>query len=128
MKNPIYPVRPESSPKVAPIKKKDIHESLQDANESAERLNERMAELGNRFATMQQIGITTKLDPQSMKLLDTVITQTNAMPKEVEKVVNKALGKVVKHMDEKISEIKMVSLAITLFLNGIIAIIVLMLK
>ena len=48
---------------------------------------------------MQQIGITTKLDPQSMKLLDTVITQTNTMPKEVEKAVNKATGKVVKQMD-----------------------------
>ncbi len=128
MRNVNYPVRPESSPKVAPVKKKDIHESLQEANDSAEKLNVRMTEMVSRFATMQQIGITTKLDPQSMKLLDTVITQTNAMPKEVEKAVNKAMGKVVKQMDEKISEIKMVSLAITLFLNGIIAIIVLMLK
>ena len=128
MRNVNYPVRPESSPKVAPVKKKDIHESLQEANDSAEKLNVRMTEMVSRFATMQQIGITTKLDPQSMKLLDNVITQTNAMPKEVEKAVNKAMGKVVKQMDEKISEIKMVSLAITLFLNGIIAIIVLMLK
>lgn len=128
MKNIIYPVRPESSPKVAPVKKKDIHESLQEANESAEKLNVRMTELASRFVTMQENGITTKLDLQSMKLLDTVITQTNAMPKDVEKVVNKVLGKVVKQMDEKISEIKMLCIAITLFLNGVIAMIVLMLK
>lgn len=128
MKNTIYPVRPESSPKVAPVKKKDIHESLQEANESAEKLNVRMTELASRFVTMQEKGITTKLDLQSMKLLDTVITQTNAMPKDVEKVVNKVLGKVVKQMDEKISEIKMLCIAITLFLNGVIAMIVLMLK
>ena len=128
MKNIIYPVRPESSPKVAPVKKKDIHESLQEANESAENLNVRMTELASRFVTMQEKGITTKLDLQSMKLLDTVITQTNAMPKDVEKVVNKVLGKVVKQMDEKISEIKMLCIAITLFLNGVIAMIVLMLK
>jgi len=128
MKNIIYPVRPESSPKVAPVKKKDIHESLQEANESAEKLNVRMTELASRFVTMQEKGITTKLDLQSMKLLDTVITQTNAMPKDVEKVVNKVLGKVVKQMDEKISEIKMLCIAITLFLNGVIAMIVLMLK
>ena len=128
MKNTIYPVRPENSPKVAPIKKKDIHESLQEANESAEKLNERMTELGTKFATMQKAGITTKLDPQSMKLLDTIITETNAMPKEVEKVVNKAMNKVIKQMDEKISEIKMLCIAITLFLNGIIATVFFLLK
>lgn len=128
MKNTIYPVRPESSPKVAPVKKKDIHKSLQEANDLAEKLNVRMTELASRFVTMQEKGITTKLDLQSMKLLDTVITQTNAMPKDVEKVVNKVLGKVVKQMDEKISEIKMLCIAITLFLNGVIAMIVLMLK
>ncbi len=128
MKNTIYPVRPESSPKVAPIKKKDIHESLQEANESAEKLNERMTELGTKFATMQKAGITTKLDPQSMKLLDTIITETNAMPKEVEKVVNKAMNKVIKQMDEKNSEIKMLCIAFTLFLNGIIATVFFLLK
>ena len=128
MKNTIYPVRPESSPKVAPIKKKDIHESLQEANESAEKLNERMTELASRFVTMQEKGITTKLDLQSMKLLDTIITETNAMPKEVEKVVNKAMNKVIKQMDEKNSEIKMLCIAFTLFLNGIIATVFFLLK
>jgi len=128
MRNVNYPVRPESSPKVAPVKKKDIHESLQEANDSAEKLNVRMTEMVSRFATMQQIGITTKLDPQSMKLLDTVITQTNAMPKEVEKAVNKAMGKVVKQMDEKISEIKMLCIAITIFLAGLQAMVFFMLK
>ena len=128
MKSNQYPIRPESSPKIAPIKKKDIHESLQEANESAEKLNVRMTELASRLVTIQEKGITTKLDPQSMKLLDTVITETNATPKEVEKVVNKALGKVVKQMDEIISEVKMFCIAITLFLNGIIAMIVFLLK
>ena len=128
MKNNIYPVRPESSPKVAPVRKKDIHESLQEANESAEKLNVWMTEMASRFATIQKTGITTKLDPQSMKLLDTVITQTNAMPKEVEKAVNKAMDKIAKQMDEIISEVKMFCIAITLFLNGIIAMIVFLLK
>lgn len=119
MRNINYTVKPESSPKVAPIKKKDIHESLQEANEPAEKLNERMTELASRFATMQEKGITTKLDPQSIKLLGTIITQTNAMPKEVEKAVNKAMDKVAKQMDEIISEVKMFCLAITLFLIGL---------
>ena len=128
MKNTIYPVRPESNPKVAPVKKKDIHESLQEANESAEKLNEQMTALDTRFAAIQKEGVTSKLDARSMELFNTVLAQTNAMPKEVEKAVNKAMNKVIKQIDEKISEIKMLCIAITLFLNGIIAMIVLMLK
>ena len=41
------------------------------------------------------------------------------MPKEMEKVVNKAMDKAIKQIDEKISEIKMFCLAITLFLIGL---------
>ena len=48
-----YPVKPESSPKVAPVKRKDIHESLQEANELAEKLNERMAELGVPYLSLE---------------------------------------------------------------------------
>ena len=128
MKNTIYPVRPESSPKVAPVKKKDIHESLQEANESAEKLNEQMTALDTRFAAMQKAGVTSRLDARSVELFNTVLAQTKAMPKEVEKVVNAAMNKAIKQIDEKISEIKMLCIAITLFLNGIIAMIVLMLK
>ena len=101
MKNIIYPVRPESSPKVAPVKKKDIHESLQEANESAEKLNEQMTALDTRFATMQKAGVTSKLDARSMELINNVLAQTNAMPKEVEKAVNKALNKVIKQIDKR---------------------------
>ena len=128
MKNTIYPVRPESSPKVAPIKKKDIHESLQEANDLAEKMNEQMTALDTRFAAMQKAGVTSRLDARSVELFNTVLAQTKAMPKEVGKVVNAAMSKVVKQMDEKISEIKMLCIAITLFLNGVIAMIVLMLK
>lgn len=128
MRNIIYPVRPESSPKAAPVKKKDIHESLQEANELAEKLNARMTELASRFATIQKEGVTSRLDARSIELLNHVLAQTKAMPKEVEKVVNKAMGKVIKQMDEKISEIKMLCIAITLFLNGLIVMAVLLMK
>ena len=119
MKNTIYPVRPESSPKVAPVKKKDIHESLQEANESAEKLNEQMTALDTRFAAMQKAGVTSRLDARSVELFNTVLAQTKAMPKEVEKVVNAAMSKAIKQIDEKISEIKMLCIAIILFLNGL---------
>ena len=128
MKNTIYPVRPESNPKVAPVKKKDIHESLQEANESAEKLNEQMTALDTRFAAIQKEGVTSRLDARSVELFNTVLAQTNAMPKEVEKAVNKAMNKVIKQIDEKISEIKMLCIAITLFLNGLLAIVILLLK
>ena len=119
MKNIIYPVRPESSPKVAPVKKKDIHESLQEVNESAEKLNERMTELASRFATMQKAGVTSRLDARAVEMFNSVLTQTNAMPGKVEKAMNAAIGKAIKQMDEKISEIKKLCIAITLILYGL---------
>ena len=114
-----YPVRPESSPKVAPVRRKDIHESLQEANESAEKLNEQMTELGTKFATMQKAGVTSRLDARSMELINNVLAQTNAMPGKVEKAMNAAIGKAIKQIDEKISEIKWLCIAITLFLTGL---------
>lgn len=119
MRNINYPVKPESSPKVAPIKKKDIHESLQEANDLAEKLNEQMTALDTRFAAMQKAGVTSRLDARSVELFNTVLAQTKAMPKEVEKVVNAAMSKAIKQIDEKISEIKMLCIAIILFLNGL---------
>lgn len=128
MYNKNYPVRPVSSQKAAPVKKKDIHESLQDANHSAEKLHEQMTELATRFATMQKSGVTTRLDARSVELINTALAQMKATPKDVERVLNSKMDNVIKQMDEKISEIKMLCIAITLFLNGIIAMIVLMLK
>lgn len=128
MRNINYPVKPESSPKVAPIKKKDIHESLQEANDLAEKLNEQMTALDTRFAAMQKAGVTSRLDARSVELFNTVLAQTKAMPKEVEKVVNAAMSKAIKQIDEKISEIKMLCIAIILFLNGLQALFFFMLK
>ena len=128
MKNNQYPVRPESSPKVAPVKKKDIHASLQEANESAEKLNEQRTELGTKFATMQKAGVTSRLDAHAVELFNNVLAQTNAMPGKVEKAVNKVMDKAIKQIDEKISEIKMICIAITIFLNGLQAMVFFLLK
>ena len=80
---------------------------------SAEKLNEQMTELGSKFAAMQKAGVTSRLDARSMELINNVLAQTNAMPKEVEKTVNTAISKAVKQIDEKISKIKMLCIAIT---------------
>ena len=128
MTNRNYPVRPDGNPKVAPIKKKDIHESLQEANESAERLHERMTELDTKFATMQESGVTTRLDAHSLKLINNLLAQMKATPNDIEKMLNTMMDKVIKQMDEKISEIKTLCIAITLFFNGLLAMVVYLLK
>ncbi len=128
MRNINYPVKPESSPKVAPIKKKDIHESLQEANDLAEKLNEQMTALDTRFAAMQKAGVTSRLDARAVEMFNSVLAQTNAMPGKVEKAMNAAIGKAIKQMDEKISEIKKLCIAIILFLNGLQALFFFMLK
>ena len=132
MKNTIYPVRPESSPKAAPIRKKDIQESLQEANETADKLLERITEMTRKYSTLMDSGITSRLDNRSVALFNTVLAETKAMPKEVEKAVGKAIktemDKAMTWMDEKMSEIKMFCIVITLFLNGLLAMAVLMMK
>ena len=125
MRNVKYPVKPENSPKIAPVKKKDIHESLQEANESAEKLNEQMTELGTKFATMQKAGVTSRLDARSMELINNVLAQTNAMPGKVEKAVNTTMDKAIKRMDEKMSEMMKFCIAGTIIINIVWAIIAL---
>ena len=119
MKNNQYPIRPESSPKVAPVRKKDIHESLQEANELAEKLNERMTELGTRFAAMQNGGVTSRLDARAVEMFNNVLAQTNAMPGKVEKAVNTTMDKAIKRMDEKMSEMMKFCIAGTIIINGL---------
>ena len=48
--------------------------------------------------------------------------------KAVEKAIKTEMDKTVTRMDEKMSEIKMLCIAITLFLNGLLAMAVLMVK
>ena len=128
MKTNQYQVRPDSSLKVAPIRKKDIHESLQEVNESAEKLNERMTELNKRYAALQNGGVTSRLDARAVEMFNNVLAQTNAMPGKVEKVMNAAIGKAIKQIDEKISEIKWLCIAITLFLYGLQAMVFFLMK
>ncbi len=87
-----------------------------------------MTELNTKFATMQESGVTTRLDAHSVELINIVLAQMKATPKDVEKLLNSKMDKAIKQMDEKISEIKMLCIAITLFLNGLLAMLLFMLK
>ena len=132
MTNKNYLIRPEASPKAAPVRKKDIQESLQEVSETADKLLERMTEMARKFSTLMDSGITSMLDNRSVALFNTVLAETKAMPREVEKAMEKVvkteMDKAMKRMDEKMSEIKMFCIVITLFLNGLLAMAVLMMK
>ena len=132
MTNKNYLIRPEASPKAAPIRKKDIQESLQEASETAGKLLERMTEMNRKYSTLMASGITSRMDNRSVALFNTVLAETKAMPREVEKAMEKVvkteMDKAMKRMDEKMSEIKMFCIVITLFLNGLLAMAVLMMK
>lgn len=132
MTNKNFLIRPEASPKAAPVRKQDIQESLQEANETADKLLERMTEMTRKYSTLMDSGITSRLDNRSVALFNTVLAETKAMPREVEKAVEKAIktemDKAMTRIDEKISEIKMLCIVITLFLNGLLAMAVLMVK
>ena len=124
MTNKNFPVKPVSSQKAAPVKKKDIHESLQEANESAEKLNVRMTELASRFVTMQEKGITTKLDAHSEELINNLLAQMKATPKEIEKILNTMMDKVIKQVDDEIAKIKTYAIIVTLIFNTIITMVI----
>lgn len=122
MANKNFLIRPEASPKAAPVRKKDIQESLQEANETADKLLERMTEMNRKYSTLMDSGITSRLDNRSVALFNTVLAETKAMPREVGKAVEKAIKT---EMDKAIGQIK--SEIETLKNYGLIALVVIML-
>lgn len=122
MANKNFLIRPEASPKAAPVRKKDIQESLQEANETADKLLERMTEMNRKYSTLMDSGITSRLDNRSVALFNTVLAETKAMPREVGKAVEKAKKT---EMDKTIGQIK--SEIETLKNYGLIALVVIML-
>ena len=52
-----------------------------------------------------------------MKLFDAIITQTNTMPKDMEKIVNKAMDKVVKQIDERMDKMTKSCIGVTIIIN-----------
>ena len=90
MTNKNYLFRPEASPKAAPVRKKDIQESLQEASDTADKLLERMTEMNRKYSILMDSGITSRLDNRSVALFNTGLAETKAMPREVGKAVEKA--------------------------------------
>ena len=72
MANKNYPVRPDSSPKAAPVRKKDVTEVLLEVNELAEKLLEQMAVLNTKYTVLQKDGLPLRMEGRSRELFETL--------------------------------------------------------
>ena len=75
MANKNYPVRPNSNPKAAPVRKKDVTEVLLEVNELAEKLLEQMVKLNTKYANLQKNGLPLKMEGRSRELFETLFAQ-----------------------------------------------------
>ncbi len=121
MANKNYPVRPDSSPKAAPVRKKDVTEVLLEVNELAEKLLEQMAELNTKYTALQKDGLPLKMEGGSKELLETVFTRTKDLPVQVEKAVVLGMEKSIKELDDEITKVRNYCIAGTIVINVLFA-------
>jgi len=127
MANKNYPVRPDSSPKAAPVRKKDVTEVLLEVNELAEKLLEQMAELNTKYTALQKDGLPLKMEGGSKELLETVFTRTKDLPVQVEKAVVLGMEKSIKRLDAEITKVRNYCIAGTIVINVLFAFLALVL-
>ena len=127
MANKNYPVRPDSSPKAAPVRKKDVTEVLLEVNELAEKLLEQMAELNTKYTALQKDGLPLKMEGGSKELLETVFTRTKDLPVQVEKAVVLGMEKSIKELDDEITKVRNYCIIVTISINVLFVLLALML-
>lgn len=121
MANKNYPVRPDSSPKAAPVRKKDITEVLLEVNELAEKLLEQMAELNTKYATLQKNGLPLKMEGRSRELFETLFVRMKELPVQVDKSVAAGIEKPIKRLDDEITRVWNYCIAGTIAINVLFA-------
>lgn len=121
MANKNYPVRPDSSPKAAPVRKKDITEVLLEVNELAEKLLEQMAELNTKYATLQKNGLPLKMEGRSRELFETLFVRMKELPLQVDKSVAAGIEKPIKRLDDEITRVWNYCIAGTIAINVLFA-------
>lgn len=117
MANKNYPVRPDSSPKAAPVRKKNVTEVLLEVNELAEKLLEQMAELNAKYTGLQKDGLPLKMEGRSRELMETFFTRTKELPVQVEKAVVLGMEKSIKRLDAEITKVRNYCIAGTIVIN-----------
>ena len=121
MANKNYPVRPESSPKAAPVRKKDVTEVLLEVNELAEKLLEQMAELNTKYTVLQKDGLQLKMERRSRELFETLFSQMKELPVQVDKAAAAGMEKSIKKLDDEITKIKNYCIIGTIAINVLFA-------
>ena len=121
MANKNYPVRPESSPKAAPVRKKDVTEVLLEVNELAEKLLEQMAELNTKYTVLQKDGLQLKMERRSRELFETLFSQMKELPVQVDKAAAAGMEKSIKKLDDEITKVKNYLILGTIVINVLFA-------
>ena len=121
MANKNYPVRPDSSLKAAPVRKKDVTEVLLEVNELAEKLLEQMAELNTKYTVLQKDGLQLKMEGRSRELFETLFSQMKELPVQVDKATAAGMEKSIKRLDDEISKIRSYCIIGTIAINVLFA-------
>ena len=127
MANKNYPVRPDSSLKAAPVRKKDVTEVLLEVNELAEKLLEQMAELNTKYTVLQKDGLQLKMEGRSRELFETLFSQMKELPVQVDKAAAAGMEKSIKRLDDEITKVKKYCIIGTIVINLLFAFLALVL-
>jgi hypothetical protein len=125
MANKNYPVRPESSPKAAPVRKKDVTEVLLEVNDLAEKLLEQMVKLNTKYANLQKNGLPLKMEGRSRELFETLFAQMKELPVQVDKAAAAGMEKSIKRLDDEITKVRNYCITVTIVINALITILAL---
>ena len=121
MANKNYPVRPDSSPKAAPVRKKDVTEVLLEVNELAENLLEQMAELNTKYTVLQKDGLPLRMEGRSRELFETLLGRMKELPVQVDKAAAAGMEKSIKRLDAEITKIRNYCIIGTIVINVLFA-------
>lgn len=125
MANKNYPVRPESSPKAAPVRKKDVTEVLLEVNDLAEKLLEQMVKLNTKYANLQKNGLPLKMEGRSRELFETLFAQMKELPVQVDKAAAAGMEKSIKRLDDEITKVRNYCIAGTIAINVLLVLLAL---
>ena len=121
MANKNYPVRPDSSLKAAPVRKKDVTEVLLEVNELAEKLLEQMAELNTKYTVLQKDGLQLKMEGRSRELFEMLFSRMKELPVQVDKAAAAGMGKSIKKLDDEITKVRNYFIIGTIVINVLFA-------
>ena len=117
MANKNYPVRPDSSLKTAPVRKKDVTEALLEVNELAEKLLGQMVELNTKYTVLQEDGLPLKMEGRSRELIETLFARMKELPVQVDKAAAAGMEKSIRRLDAEITKVRNYCIAGTIVIN-----------